>query len=336
MSTALETIETAGFPVMVCRSPWDGIGTNVRMARRANEALRMAGMLWGTETEDAYFENGETELAVGLPFSVAPRCKLSVRNDLQVSDPKRILGIVGTKFVPVQNQEMLQFCDELVEDEGFTYERMGSIDGGRVVWAIVKVPYQCLTGADAMDQYLVLRNAHDGTSSFEIMFTSINRVGCNVMSLTRSGWPTKLRIQHTGKAVAAISAPHVVLGAAKACFDANEQLMWDLSQVGVDDSFFTEYLLSAFPDPSSGQLSPAAISARGRVHQIFDGIITSTGRIPTACSLWDATTRFIDHYLLNRNNEQCPHTTKMMSILWGTKAVRREKAGRILVRMAFP
>lgn len=334
MTVALEKTTTGGFPVTVCRVPWEGLGVDVRSAGTAEEALEMSVLNWKVEVEAAYFKvpgvQGTLEpenYYVPTPMQV----KLMVRSDLERFDPHRILGLVTSSFVPVQNRDMVEFCDELVVEEGFRYWRAGCADGGRVVWMIVKGPDEPVVGGNTLDQYLVLRNAHDGTVSFEVMFTTINRVVGNVMSLGSKSVLEKLRKKHTSIAARSTTAAHVVLSASKACFGANLDLMRTLSGEPVSDQFLTRYLRTIYPDPASHLLRRRAVANRVAIHSLFDSICAMDGHDRTVYSLWDTITQFSDHHLPCRDIGRCPFTTRMSSILWGTRARRREADGRDLL-----
>lgn len=333
MTVVLEKTILGGFPVTVCRLPWEGLGVDIRSADTADVALEMAFLNWKVEVETAYFKvpgvRGTLEpdnYYVPAPMQV----KLMVRSDLERFDPHRILGLVTSSFVPVQNCDMVEFCDELVAEEGFRYWRAGCSDGGRVVWMIVKGPDEPVVGGDTLDQYLVLRNAHDGTASFEVMFTTINRMVGNVMSLGPKSVLEKLRKKHTSVAARSITSPHVVLNAAKACFGANLDLMRTLSEEPVSDQLLTKYLRIIYPDPAS-YLLRRAVSNRAAIHSLFDSICVGEGHDRTAYSLWDTITQFSDHHLPCRGSGRCPFTIRMSSILWGDRSHRRDADGRDLL-----
>ena len=76
----------------------------------------------------------------------------------------------------MQNEEAFQFTDDLLGD-GVTYETSGSLQGGKKVWMLARLPRKNLIAGDQVAPYLVIFNSHDGSSGVKVAMTPI-RVVC--------------------------------------------------------------------------------------------------------------------------------------------------------------
>lgn len=162
--------------------PWHGLGTKVLEAPSSKEALRIAGLDWKVIQQPVYAP--DNELIHGY--------KVNIRD----SD-NRHLGIVSDKYKVIQNEEAFAFTDALL-GEGVTYETAGSLQNGRKVWMLAKMPHQFLIGGDIVDPYLVFSNAHDGTGAVKVAVTPIRVVCNNTLNLALSSAKRSWSMIHTG------------------------------------------------------------------------------------------------------------------------------------------
>ena len=162
--------------------PWHGLGTKVLESPSSKEALRIAGLDWKVIQQPVYAP--DNELIHGY--------KVNIRD----SD-NRHLGIVSDKYKVIQNEEAFAFTDALL-GEGVTYETAGSLQNGRKVWMLAKMPHQFLIGGDIVDPYLVFSNAHDGTGAVKVAVTPIRVVCNNTLNLALSSAKRSWSMIHTG------------------------------------------------------------------------------------------------------------------------------------------
>lgn len=155
MSANVETM------MYVRETPWHGLGVRCEEALNSADALRIAGLDWTVESKPVFTENG-VELA-------------GYRLNQRSSDGKP-LGIVSDKYRVVQNADAFEFTDELVGGD-VRYETAGSLNGGKRVWMLAKMPETKVAG-DEVEPYLCFTNVHDGTGAIKVCMTPI-RVVCN-------------------------------------------------------------------------------------------------------------------------------------------------------------
>ena len=109
----------------VRETPWHGLGRIVMDAPASHEALELAGLDWQVESRNIYSGN-----------------RANVR-----STDDAVLGVVSDRYRIVQNEEAFQFTDDLL-GEGVTYETAGSLQGGKKVWMLAKLPEKYIIAGD--------------------------------------------------------------------------------------------------------------------------------------------------------------------------------------------
>lgn len=163
----------------VRETPWHGLGTKVNEAPTSKDALIYAGLNWKVVQNNVYTQDG----------SLISGYKANIR-----STDRSVLGIVSDRYKIVQNQDAFQFTDDLL-GEGVTYETAGSLQGGRKVWMLAKMPHRYIISGDEIEPYLVVMNSHDGSSGIKVAMTPIRVVCQNTLNLALGSakriWTTK-------------------------------------------------------------------------------------------------------------------------------------------------
>ena len=155
MSACVETM------MYVREKPWHGLGTMVAEAPTSADAMRLAGLNWEVNPLPIYTAEG-VEI---------PNYKANTR-----SSDGTVLGIVSNRYKIVQNGEAFDFTDALL-GEGFRYETAGSLNGGKRIWLLGKMPERYIAG-DKFEPYICFTNTHDGSGAVRVCMTPI-RVVCN-------------------------------------------------------------------------------------------------------------------------------------------------------------
>ena len=132
----------------VRETPWHGLGRIVMDAPASREALELADLDWQVESRNIYSGTG----------AMIPGYRANVR-----STDDAVLGVVSDRYRIVQNEEAFQFTDDLL-GEGVTYETAGSLQGGKKVWMLAKLPEKYIIAGDEVTPYLVFFNSHDGSA----------------------------------------------------------------------------------------------------------------------------------------------------------------------------
>ena len=149
----------------VRETPWHGLGTKVNEAPDSRTALTAAGLDWEVLQEPIH-------MADGKPIG---GYKVNVRNT-----DRRVLGVVSDRYKIVQNREAFAFTDALL-GEGVRYETAGSLQEGKKVWLLAKLPHEYIISGDRISPYLVFFNSHDGSGAIKAALTPIRVVCQNVI-----------------------------------------------------------------------------------------------------------------------------------------------------------
>ena len=165
------------------QKPWHGLGTMVAEAPTSKEALSLAGLDWKVLQQPV-------QTVRGIPLK-------GYLANIRSTDGK-VLGVVTDKYRVVQNEEAFAFTDSLL-GEGVTYETAGSLQEGKKVWLLARLPQRYIISGDEIAPYLVFSNSHDGSGAIKAAMTPV-RVVCNntlnlALETAKRSWSTS----HTGE-----------------------------------------------------------------------------------------------------------------------------------------
>ena len=165
----------------VREKPWHGLGTRVDEAPTSADALRLAGLDWTVEQKNIQLCGG----------SKIQNFKANVR-----SSDGQVLGIVGDRYKVVQNSEAFSFTDDIIGGD-VRYETAGSLNGGRKIWLLAKLPETEIAG-DKTEPYMCFSNTHDGSGAVRVCMTPIRVVCNNTLNLALDSAKRAWSVRHTG------------------------------------------------------------------------------------------------------------------------------------------
>ncbi len=166
----------------VRETPWHGLGVKVAEAPASADAIRLAGLDWNVVQEPVFTEGNEK----------IPGFYANVRD----SD-RKVLGVVTDRYRVVQNREAFAFTDELL-GEGVRYETAGSLQDGRRIWLLARLPHEYIISGERISPYLVFSNAHDGSGAIRVAVTPVRVVCNNTLNLALSTAKRSWSCIHTG------------------------------------------------------------------------------------------------------------------------------------------
>ena len=162
--------------------PWHGLGTMVAEAPNSKDALRLAGLNWKVLQEPVYTEN--KELIQGY--------KANVRDT-----DRKVLGVVTDRYKVIQNEEAFAFTDTLL-GKGVRYETAGSLQEGRRVWMLARLPREFIIGGERISPDMGFFNTHDGSGAVKNALTPIPVVFNNTLNLALRTAKRSWSMIHTG------------------------------------------------------------------------------------------------------------------------------------------
>ena len=206
----------------------------IQEAPNSKEALIAAGLDWTVEQTPVYMNDG-TEIK---------NYKANVR-----SDDKTVLGIVTDRYKIVNNVDAFSFTDALVgetEDGVVRYETAGSLNGGKRVWLLAKMPTKKVLD-DEVEPYMCFSNSHDGTGAIKVAVTAI-RVVCNntlnlALNTAQRSWSTK----HIGNMEDKLEEARHCLGMTNLYMKALDEEADRLANIKLDYEQINEILDQMFP-----------------------------------------------------------------------------------------
>ena len=225
MSAQVETMFS------VREKPWHGLGTVVREAPESKAALRLAGLDWRIVQQDVYTEDN----------FIIPGYKVNVReSDLAT------LGIVSDRYQVVQNEEAFAFTDELLS-EGVTYETAGSLQGGRKVWILARMPEKYEILGDRIEPYFLLMNSHDASSGLTAAMTPIRVVCSNTLNLALSTAKRIWSAKHTTNILCRMTEAQETILNVRSYMDALDAEVDRLAAMRLSGQTVTRLLAEFFP-----------------------------------------------------------------------------------------
>ena len=221
------------------QKPWHYAETSdrckiIQEAPNSKEALIAAGLDWEVEQTPIYMRDG----------TVINNYKANVR-----SDDKSILGIVSDRYKIVQNSDAFSFTDNIVgetENGIVRYETAGSLNGGKRIWLLAKMPETKILGDD-IEPYMCFTNAHDGSGAIKVVTTAVRVVCNNTLSLAltkaKRSWSTK----HVGNLDEKLEEAKYCLGMANRYMTALEEEADRLANTPISREQLDEILNELFP-----------------------------------------------------------------------------------------
>ena len=166
----------------VREKPWHGLGIIVKEAPTSADAIRLAGLDWSVVQEPIYTNFNR----------VVEGYRANVR-----SSDRKVLGVVSDRYKVVQNVDAFSFTDELL-GKGVRYETAGSLQEGKKVWLLARLPREYIIAGERISPYLVFSNTHDGSGSVKVAITPVRVVCNNTLNLALGTAKRSFSMIHTG------------------------------------------------------------------------------------------------------------------------------------------
>lgn len=227
-------VETMFF---VREAPWHGLGQRVEQALHSEDALRLAGLDW---------------TVIQKPIQTYDDIEITgYKANIRESD-NRVLGVVTDRYKVVQNHEAFAFTDELL-GEGVRYETAGSLQNGKKVWLLAKLPEKYIISGVHVSPYLVFSNSHDGSGSIKVAIAPIRVVCQNTLNLALKTAKRMWGTIHTGDIKSKLEETKRTLLMAESYMDQLRAESDRLNQIKLPDRKVMEYieLLLPLPDNAS-------------------------------------------------------------------------------------
>ena len=211
--------------------PWHGLGTRVEKAPCSADALRLARLDWQVMQEPIYMGMGE----------IIPGYKANVRDR-----DRKVLGVVTDRYKIIQNHEAFAFTDALL-GRGVRYETAGSLQEGKKVWLLARLPHEYIISGERISPYLVFSNTHDGSGAVKVALTPVRVVCANTLNLALDTASRSWSMIHTGNIKDKIQEAEDTLFMAEKYMDSLGMEFESLRRQKVTDAQLKEYIEVLLP-----------------------------------------------------------------------------------------
>jgi phage/plasmid-like protein (TIGR03299 family) len=308
--------------------PWHGLGQKIDPDADLNQWRIAAGLNFELESAPVMYPDPTIN---GGSLIQVPERKVLVR-----SDTRDALAVVSNRYHVVQPAEVIEFYRDVVQTAGFTMDTAGSLNGGRKYWALAKIGQDArIMGQDAIEGYLLLATACDGTLATTAMFTSV-RVVCNntlgfaVQEGEAGSARQYLKIPHSK--VFDPQAIKVELGLAERSWRSFVEAASAMATVHVSNRDAVKFLVDIMGDPEKPVEEQEDAKNLAAVMRLFTGegkgsnLRSADG---TAWGLVNSVTEWLDHHRATRTA-----SARLDRAWFGDGAVLKRKAWDHALAMA--
>jgi len=299
---------------------WKRIGTETKKALTSSSALVAAKLDWTVEEQPLFTstKNGPAPI-----FSH----KAIVRSDTQ-----SILGVVGSRYTPVQNMHAVAWLDDLVTiRHAGTFEAAGSLRGGAIVWAMLRLHGELrIRGTDDVSHsYILVANSHDGSIAFRVLSTFVRLVCGNALSwIMRHAGSDSVSLKHTPTVLERMADSFAVLDSSlqlNARFENHANIM---ALTKVSPRRFGDYLDRVLPAPKPLGADAEPTAARRQIEANFESEFQSLKGIKhSAWAAYNAVSQYVDHERpLRKGSVLAKSERRFENVLLGSGAELKRKA----------
>lgn len=212
-------------------APWHGLGVRVESAVCSEEALEVSGLNWNVIQRPIMTSS----------YDPIPGYKANIRDT-----DNRVLGVVTDRYRVVQNAEAFAFTDSLL-GEGVKYETAGSLQDGRKIWLLAKLPDKYIIEGEQIEPYLVFSSSHDGSGAIKVAMTPVRVVCQNTLNIALSSAKRIWSTVHVGDLAAKMNEAHNTLLLAEKYMGRLGTEFSKLSKIKLSDSKVMEYIDMLLP-----------------------------------------------------------------------------------------
>lgn len=279
---------------------WHNLGTVFQEEKTTSEMLSTANLSnWNVRLEDL---NIPTHLSSDKSYQYV------IRTNPFDNTQTDVLGVVGERYIPVQNEELFAFGDNIL-DGGGRWETAGSLRGGRVVFGTLALERETVLDpkgvADKVKTYLLINTSHDGSIAIQASITPVRVVCANTLNLAlrsikkKDGVKQSFKIRHTQSAEGKILVAREALGLANSYMDEFDLMAKSLIEKEITAQKFNEIILAAYPKPKSEK--KAAITKWENKVNLINDIYTGEFNNTIAGTAWGALNALTERLDWHRN-----------------------------------
>jgi len=298
--------------------PWHGLGTRVAPNLTPGQFIVEAGVDWEVDLVPAYADINGKQRSIN-------------RSALVRSSDDRILDIVTNDWHPMQNLDAFKFFDEYVKRGDLEMHTAGSLDNGRVVWALAKMKesFELFTG-DKIDQYMLFSNPHKYGYAAEAR-SVFTRVVCEntVAVALRENTLNSVKISH--RAEFDQDRVKMELGLARQKADDYKEIAKFLGESKAEKQDIVEYFKTLFPVLSAKKEGEGRKTISKNASLALEVLETQPGTQFAPGSWWQAVNAvtFMTNHMLGKSQDR-----RLASTWYGSNKNLNSKAIKLALEYA--
>jgi phage/plasmid-like protein (TIGR03299 family) len=284
MAHMVETMAYAG------ELPWHGLGVKVIDDLTPEQMMEKAGVNWSVEKQDLVTSGGST---------------VKSKQALVRSSDGLVLDVVGKGWNPVQNADAFNFFEEYVRAGDMQMHTAGSLNDGKMVWALAKTneSFELFNG-DVTENYFLFSNPHEFGKAIDIRMTPIRVVCNNTLTLSLSQESDKmLKVNHRKEFdVAEVKEQ---LGIAREKMEQYKTMAEFLGSKRYTSENIVEYFNEVFGSIAKEKIDGVTPFTSNNAKNAMDYLDTQPGANFAQGSFWNAfnTVTYMTDHVQGRSND---------------------------------
>jgi len=226
-----------------------------------------------------------------------PRHKAVIR-----PDNGTVLGVVGNRYVTIQNSTAFSLLDTIVQSYNGRYTHAWDVGGGQQTIIQAETDESVdIGGGDIVQGNITAINSHDGSSSLRIWFTPVRLVCLNALAASLRRKTHQFAIRHSATAESRAAEAAKIICQQSEYLEIFRDKARALKNKAIDAGIVEKFLSEVIGDPARGVDSDGTPKESARIRNQHDAItdLIKNGKGNSGESLWDAyngVTEYIDHH----------------------------------------
>ncbi len=279
--------------------PWHKLGTELEKPATAHEAIQAAGL-------DFRVQLKSVKTVINRHRKIVPNTFATVR-----TDTCEVLGVVGSRYQPIQNRDAFAFFDGIVDQNEAIYHTAGVLGKGERIWILAKLPSYIRVGKnDIVNKFLLLTNSHDGSMVVRAKLTPVRVVCSNTLSIALARNEQEVRVRHTANAVHKLEQAHKLLGLTNHLYAQLDSVFNRMSLRKLSEKQLMDYVKALVPANPDAKFQTRNENVRQTILELHE---SGQGAEMSRGSLWgayNAVTEFSDHVQHSRD------ANKQLKSIW--------------------
>lgn len=318
--------------------PWHGLGNKIEDADLydIHGGIRKAGLNWTVNLKPLIIQE-ERFTEDDMPVRYVTTRKVETRYATVRSDNNLILGTVGPRYTPLQNEVAFDWFAPFLESKAAALHTAGSLDEGRKVWVLAKLALDNapIVPNDDIAKFILLSNSHDGTLAVRVGFTPIRVVCANTLRMAHcdeSKSSKLIRIRHHKDVKKTLEEVRKVMDLANQEFEATAEQYRFLASRPINALDLQKYvkIVLKVKEEKDKPLPTRTLNTIAEIVKNFEAGIGSN--IPgVRGTYWGAYNAFTEYLNYKRGHQA---DTRMDSLWFGQSAADNDLALATAMEMA--